>query len=48
MNEDIDLKDILLSAWDRVNDRMLQTGKITGLQTGFNDFDAKTSGLHPQ
>lgn len=48
MTEDIDLKDILLSAWDRVNDRMLQTGKITGLQTGFTDFDTKTSGFQPQ
>jgi len=45
---DIDLRDILLSAYDRVHQRMLQSGKITGLQTGFYDFDVKTSGLQPQ
>ncbi|MAT16035.1 MAG: replicative DNA helicase [Planctomyces sp.] len=42
----IDMKDILLAAWDRINERSLKDG-TSGLATGFIDLDAKTNGFQP-
>ncbi len=47
LSEKIAIKDILMDAWDRINDRSNMEGEITGLETGFRDFDKKTSGLQP-
>ncbi|MCA9038875.1 MAG: replicative DNA helicase [Planctomycetaceae bacterium] len=42
----IEMRDILLSAWDRINERSLREG-ASGLATGFIDLDAKTNGFQP-
>ncbi|MFQ5734778.1 MAG: replicative DNA helicase [Planctomycetaceae bacterium] len=42
-----DLGSILLDAWDRINERSNIDGAISGLATGFADFDAKTNGFQP-
>ncbi|HSG71853.1 MAG TPA: replicative DNA helicase [Planctomycetaceae bacterium] len=47
LTEKLDLKEILMDAWDRINERMNQIGTVTGLRTGLNDFDKKTSGFQP-
>lgn len=44
---DSDLGSILLDAWDRINDRSNIDGAISGLPTGFQDFDRKTNGFQP-
>jgi replicative DNA helicase len=42
-----DIGSILLDAWDRINDRSSIDGAISGLPTGFHDFDCKTNGFQP-
>jgi replicative DNA helicase len=42
-----DIGSILLDAWDRINDRSSLDGAISGLPTGFHDFDGKTNGFQP-
>lgn len=41
------INDILISAIDKIEEVYYSTEKITGLKTGFRDFDYKTAGLHP-
>lgn len=41
------LKDILGSAVDRIDALYNMDGSVTGVATGFNDFDRETSGLQP-
>ena len=41
------LGDILLDAWDAINERLQNAGTISGLQTGFHDLDGKTNGFQP-
>lgn len=43
----LELKDILLDTFDRINDRIANGGAISGLTTGFVDLDAQTNGLQP-
>jgi len=43
----IELKDILLDTFDRINDRLQLQGAISGLTTGFRDLDAKINGFQP-
>lgn len=43
----IDIKTLLSTAVDRVEEMFQQEGSLTGASTGFNDFDEKTSGLQP-
>lgn len=43
----LDLGSILLDAWDRINERMAIDGAVSGLPTGFTDFDTKTNGFQP-
>ncbi|MCA9095291.1 MAG: replicative DNA helicase, partial [Planctomycetaceae bacterium] len=45
--EKMQLKDILLDAFDRINDRLEREGEVSGLTTGFNDLDSKTNGFQP-
>lgn len=45
--EKMQLKDILLDAFDRINDRLEREGEVSGLSTGFGDLDAKTNGFQP-
>ncbi|RPI79420.1 MAG: replicative DNA helicase, partial [Planctomycetaceae bacterium] len=45
--EKLQLKEILLEAFDRIQKRMELRGAISGLSTGFRDLDAKTNGLQP-
>ncbi|QDU79710.1 Replicative DNA helicase [Polystyrenella longa] len=42
----IEMREILLSAWDRINERSMRDG-ASGLATGFVDMDAKTNGFQP-
>ena len=42
----IELREILLTTFDRINERLGKEGEISGLPTGFADLDAKTNGLH--
>ena len=42
-----DMESILFEAWDRINERLAKEGNISGLATGFTDFDAKTNGFQP-
>ncbi|GAB4153447.1 MAG: replicative DNA helicase [Planctomycetaceae bacterium] len=42
-----DMGSILLDAWDRINKRLETEGTVSGLPTGFTDFDAKTNGFQP-
>jgi replicative DNA helicase len=39
--------DILIDAFDKINERMEKEGSISGLPTGFMDLDEKTNGLQP-
>ncbi len=41
------LKDVMLSAWERIEEVCASKGGITGISTGFRDLDALTSGLQP-
>ena len=43
----LELKDILIQAFDRIDERLSHQGNISGISTGFTDLDAKTNGLHP-
>ncbi len=45
--QQIELRDILLDTFDRINDRLQNQGSISGLTTGFSDLDQKTNGLQP-
>ena len=42
-----DIGAILLDAWDRINERSNTDGEISGLATGFSDFDSQTNGFQP-
>jgi replicative DNA helicase len=42
-----EIGNILIDAWDRINERLENDGSFSGLPTGFTDFDAKTNGLQP-
>ena len=39
------IRDIAVDAFDRIEDIFQHKGKLTGVPTGFTDFDAKTAGL---
>ncbi len=39
--------DILIDAFDKINERLEKEGTISGLGTGFTDLDEKTNGLQP-
>ena len=41
------IKDILLDAFDRINERMENDEVISGIPTGFSDLDQKLNGLQP-
>ncbi|MDR1209716.1 MAG: replicative DNA helicase [Clostridiales bacterium] len=41
------VRDVLVSAIERIEAVYLSGGHITGVETGFADFDIKTSGLQP-
>jgi replicative DNA helicase len=43
----VDIKSILIDAWDRINERQDNEGTTTGLTTGFRDLDDLTSGFQP-
>ena len=43
--EKLEIRDILIDAWDRINERLEIEGTISGLSTGFIDLDAKTNGF---
>ncbi|MFN0054618.1 MAG: replicative DNA helicase [Planctomycetales bacterium] len=43
----LELKDILLDTFDRINERLQLQGAISGLSSGFRDLDAKTNGFQP-
>jgi replicative DNA helicase len=42
-----DIGNILIDAWDRINERLESDDSFSGLPTGYTDFDAKTNGLQP-
>lgn len=46
-SQKIEIKDILLDTFDRINQRLELRGAISGLATGFRDLDNKTNGLQP-
>ena len=41
------INDILISTIDKIEEIYYSPEKITGIKTGFIDFDSKTAGLHP-
>lgn len=41
------IKDILIDTYARIEELSKNKGNITGVPTGFSEFDQKTSGLHP-
>ncbi|MGE3317178.1 MAG: replicative DNA helicase [Planctomycetaceae bacterium] len=41
------LRDILMDAFDRINERLEREGSVSGLATTFTDIDAKTNGFQP-
>src|SRR5579872_5403877 len=43
----IELKEILLDTFARIDERLGRQGAISGLSTGFRDLDNKTNGLQP-
>lgn len=43
----IAISDILMDAFDRIEERLSQEGDVTGTTTGFSDLDAQTTGLQP-
>lgn len=45
--EKLDIGEILLETWNRINDRLGSDGALSGLSTGFSDLDAKTNGFQP-
>ena len=45
--EKVDIRDILMDAWDRINERLNSEGTISGLSTGFVDLDTTTNGFQP-
>lgn len=45
--EKLELREILLEAFDRIQKRMELRGSVTGVSTGFRDLDARTNGLQP-
>ena len=42
-----EIGNILIDAWDRINERLASDGTLSGLPTGFLDLDAKTNGFQP-
>jgi replicative DNA helicase len=46
-NTSIEMKDILIAAFDRINERLLNDKEVTGLSTGFTDLDHTTTGFQP-
>lgn len=44
-HESHEFKDVLLDTWSRIYDRMNMEGQISGVKTGFVDFDSQTNGL---
>ncbi len=46
--DNFDINSILMDTWDRLNERMAKDeGSITGIPTGFIDFDTKINGFQP-
>ncbi len=45
--DNIVLKDILMDAFDRIQQRREKEGSISGLSTGFTDLDNQTNGFQP-
>lgn len=45
--EFVHIKEILVDSVDKIEKTYLSSGKITGIPTGFTDFDNKTTGLQP-
>lgn len=43
----IAIGDILMDAFDRIEERLSSDGDVTGITTGFSDLDAQTTGLQP-
>lgn len=43
----IAIGDILMDAFDRIEERLAREGDVTGVTTGFSDLDAQTTGLQP-
>ncbi|MCA9061936.1 MAG: replicative DNA helicase [Planctomycetaceae bacterium] len=43
----IAIGDILLDAFNRIDERLQKTGDVTGTTTGFTDLDKQTTGLQP-
>ena len=43
----LEIRDILLKTFDRINERLEHEGHVSGLSTGFADLDGKTNGLQP-
>ncbi len=41
------IKDILIDTFDKIEELYKKKSKISGLESGFNDLDLKTSGLKP-
>jgi replicative DNA helicase len=41
------IKDILIDTYAKIEELSKNKGNITGVPTGFSEFDQKTSGLHP-
>jgi replicative DNA helicase len=41
----IAIGDILIETFNRIDERMLQTGDVTGITTGFTDLDRQTTGF---
>jgi replicative DNA helicase len=46
-SQKIELRDILLDTFDRINERLQLQGAISGLTSGFRDLDSKTNGFQP-
>lgn len=45
--QQLEIREILLDTFDRINERLERQGAISGLSTGFRDLDAKTNGFQP-
>jgi len=45
--DNLALRDILLDTFDRINDRLMNDGSISGMSTGFIDLDGQTNGFQP-
>lgn len=41
------IKDIAVTAFEKIEDIYKNKGRLTGVPTGFTDFDSKTAGLQP-